>query len=119
MKKIIAAVALTLATIFGLTACASEPIEVPAGSVIIDVRTPEEFASGHVEGAVNINLESAEFTDLIGQLDPAGTYFVYCRSGNRSTQAAEYMASVGFTNVTNLGGYNDASNKLGLPLVTN
>lgn len=118
MKKILATIALALTTAVGLTACASEPLDVPAGSVIIDVRTPEEFATGHVDGAVNISLEAAEFSDLIGQLDPAGNYFVYCRSGNRSTQAAEYMASVGFTNVTNLGGYQDASNKLGIPLVT-
>lgn len=119
MTKLIATIALALTSVFGLAACASEPLEVPSGSIIIDVRTPEEFATGHVDGAININLQAAEFTDLIGQLDPAGNYFVYCRSGNRSTQAAEYMTSVGFTNVTNLGGYQDASNKLGIPLVTN
>lgn len=72
--------------------------------VLIDVRTPEEFAEGHLEGAVNINLQGADFEGEIAELDPEGTYVVYCRSGNRSAQAATIMAEAGFTDVRDLGG---------------
>lgn len=73
------------------------------GVTIIDVRTPEEFAAGHVDGAVNINLESGTFEADIAQLDPNAAYAVYCRSGNRSGQATTIMGDAGFTDVTNLG----------------
>jgi len=74
------------------------------GTVIIDVRTPAEFAEGHLAGAVNIDVESPDFAARIAQLDPAGTYAVYCRSGNRSAAALSQMATVGFTNIYHLGG---------------
>ncbi|MDO5060597.1 MAG: rhodanese-like domain-containing protein [Actinomycetaceae bacterium] len=84
---------------------------------IIDVRTPEEFAAGHVEGAVNIDIHSPDFASQIQQLDPQGQYAVYCRSGNRSTQAAQFMTDNGFTNVTNLGALEQAAQELNLPIV--
>lgn len=74
------------------------------GVTIIDVRTPEEFAAGHVDGAVNINLQSGTFESDIAQLDPNAAYAVYCRSGNRSSEATAIMGEAGFTDVTNLGG---------------
>ncbi|WP_371173993.1 rhodanese-like domain-containing protein [Buchananella felis] len=92
--------------------------EVAAEAVLIDVRTPEEFAAGHLEGAINIDVNSADFATKIGELDPAGTYLVYCRSGNRSGQAVEQMKGMGFQNVTNAGGFQQASADLGLPIVT-
>lgn len=63
--------------------------------VVIDVRTPEEFDAGHVEGAELISLQSETFADDIGALDPDARYVVYCRSGNRSAQAAEQMREIG------------------------
>ncbi len=72
------------------------------GVQIIDVRTPEEFASGHIAGAVNIPVQAADFAAQIGALDPAGEYAVYCRSGNRSQPAVEAMAAAGITNVYEL-----------------
>ena len=72
--------------------------------VLVDVRTPEEFAEGHLEGAVNINLQGPDFEGEIAELDPEATYVVYCRSGNRSAQAAAIMAEAGFTDVRDLGG---------------
>ena len=72
------------------------------GTQIIDVRTPEEFAEGHIAGAVNIPVESADFLDNVAQLDPSGTYAVYCRSGNRSQGAVDGMASVGIGNIYEL-----------------
>jgi rhodanese-related sulfurtransferase len=87
------------------------------GTVIIDVRTPQEFAEGHIEGAVNIPVESPDFRDNVAQLDPNVTYAVYCRSGNRSQGAVEEMASVGLTDIYELEsgtvGWSDA----GQPLV--
>lgn len=75
-----------------------------AGVTVVDVRTPEEYAAGHLDGAVNMNVEGPEFSTQIATLDPAGTVAVYCRSGRRSAVAAEQMAGVGFTSIVNLAG---------------
>jgi rhodanese-related sulfurtransferase len=69
--------------------------------VIVDVRTPEEFAAGHLPNAVNINVEAKDFDTQIASLDKAVTYGVYCRSGNRSGVASEKMANAGFTSIIN------------------
>lgn len=73
-------------------------------AVIVDVRTPGEFQSGHIPNAINIDISSAEFPDKINALDRNKEYYVYCRSGGRSTTACQYMASLGFKNVNNLYG---------------
>jgi phage shock protein E len=87
--------------------------------IILDVRTPEEFASGHIEGALNINFNSGDFANEITRLNPSETYAIYCRSGNRSGQAASIMHKAGFHDVSNLdGGVIDWTNA-GLPLVLN
>lgn len=72
------------------------------GVQIIDVRTPEEFASGHIAGAVNIPVQAPDFAAQIGALDPAGQYAVYCRSGNRSQPAVQAMEAAGITNIYEL-----------------
>jgi 3-mercaptopyruvate sulfurtransferase SseA len=56
----------------------------PPGLVVLDVRTPEEFAAGHIAGASNVDLNSATFATAVAKLDPKLPYFVYCHSGNRS-----------------------------------
>ena len=87
--------------------------------IILDVRTPEEFASGHIEGALNIDFNSGDFANEITRLNPSETYAIYCRSGNRSGQAASIMHKAGFHDVSNLdGGVIDWTNA-GLPLVLN
>jgi rhodanese-related sulfurtransferase len=89
------------------------------GVIIVDVRTPEEFASGHIQGALNINFNSGDFANEITRLNPSETYAVYCRSGSRSGQAASIMHKAGFHDVSNLnGGVIDWTND-GLPLVMN
>jgi rhodanese-related sulfurtransferase len=89
------------------------------GVIILDVRTPEEFASGHIEGALNIDFNSGNFANEITRLNPSETYAVYCRSGSRSGQAASIMHKAGFHDVSNLnGGVIDWTND-GLPLVMN
>lgn len=65
------------------------------GVQIIDVRTPSEFAEGHIQGAANMPVQQADFAARVSQLDPNSTYAVYCRSGNRSKGAVEQMRSAG------------------------
>jgi phage shock protein E len=78
------------------------------GTVVIDVRTPEEFNSGHVQGALNIPVESPDFAAQVSALDPGTTYAIYCRSGNRSAVATSEMGSMGFTYIYDLeGGFTD------------
>ena len=75
-------------------------------AMLIDVRTPVEVAAGQLEGAVNIDFISSNFTDLIGKLDKEKAYFVYCRSGVRSANACQKMHEMGFERLANLaGGY--------------
>jgi phage shock protein E len=90
-----------------------------AGVVTVDVRTPGEFMTGHIQGAQNIDFESGNFENEISALDKDGTYAVYCRSGNRSGQAVAIMHDAGFHNVYNLnGGIIDWTNS-GMMLVNN
>lgn len=74
------------------------------GVTVIDVRTPEEFAAGHIPGAININVESDDFVGQIALLDPTASYAVYCRSGNRSRAAINIMTLAGFTSLVGLEG---------------
>lgn len=94
----------------------AEVVSTP-GAQIIDVRTPEEFAEGHLEGAVNMNVQGADFAAQISSLDPAGLYAVYCRSGNRSQAAVAAMADGGLSGIfeleTGIVGWQEA----GLPVV--
>lgn len=73
-------------------------------AVLVDVRTPGEFATGHIDQAVNIDFENPSFVPEIKKLDITKTYFVYCRSGNRSGQAVSVMKSNGVKNIYELSG---------------
>jgi len=70
--------------------------------IIIDIRTPEEFNEGHIENAVNIDFYSETFKEDLDKLDKNKTYFIYCRSGNRSGRAMPIMKELGFKEVYNL-----------------
>lgn len=71
--------------------------------VIVDVRTPEEFAAAHVAGAINIPVETiADAPAALANKDQ--TIFLYCRSGNRSAQAAGKLAQLGYTDLVDFGG---------------
>jgi rhodanese-related sulfurtransferase len=85
--------------------------------MIIDVRTPAEFSGGHLDGAVNIDIQSPDFTSQIEALDRNGSYVVYCRSGNRSGMAMAQMLDMGFTDVSNAGSVEEASASLGIAIV--
>lgn len=80
--------------------------------VIIDVRTPDEFADSRVAGAINIDILSTDFKNRISALDKTKTYKVYCRSGNRSDQAMQIMKSNGFKDVENIGSVSQAAKRL-------
>lgn len=88
------------------------------GVTLIDVRTPEEFAEGHIGGATMIDFYAPDFADQIGKLDREQRYLVYCRSGNRSGQTTALMAQLGFEQVADLDGGVIAWSAAGLPLGT-
>jgi phage shock protein E len=88
------------------------------GVQIIDVRTPEEFAMGHIEGAVNFNVQGPDFGAQIATLDPSGTYAVYCRSGNRSVAAVDYLSEQGINGVFELESGIIGWGQAGLPVVS-
>jgi phage shock protein E len=89
----------------------------PEDLVILDVRTPEEFAEGHIEGAVMIDFYSDTFDAELAALDPDVSYVVYCRSGNRSGQTITKMEQIGFQSVEDIDGGVVAWASAGLPLV--
>jgi len=87
------------------------------GVVVLDVRTAGEFASGHIENAINIDVESSDFDSQIAKLDKKVEYAVYCHSGRRSGIASDKMVKSGFEKVTNLNGGIQAWQSAGFPLV--
>ena len=72
--------------------------------ILIDVRTPREFAEGHLPGAENINIYDEDFKDQFAKFNKQETIYVYCRSGSRSAKAQHMLQAIGFTNVINLEG---------------
>ncbi|MDX1912924.1 MAG: rhodanese-like domain-containing protein [Saprospiraceae bacterium] len=78
-------------------------LEAAENPVLLDVRTQGEFAAGTLPGALNLDIMSASFTQKVKQLDKGVTYFVFCRSGNRSAQACQIMHKMGY-DVRNLSG---------------
>ena len=127
-KSVRIAVSVVAATVLvgGLSACGSSSSSndtVPVGEVtltpasnLIDVRTAEEFAEGAINGAKNIVLENGDLEKALPTLDKDAAYSVYCRSGRRSAVAVEMMKQAGFTNVTDLGGIEEAAQALALPI---
>ena len=79
-------------------------MEEESSYIILDVRTPEEFKGGHIPGAINIDNETIGSEEITELPDKEQLIFVYCRSGNRSKQAAEKLAKLGYTNITEFGG---------------
>lgn len=86
------------------------------GAQLIDVRTPQEVATGKVAGATMINYRDGDFVDKIGKLDKEKPVFIYCRSGGRSGQAAAKMERMGFVHIVDMKGGMMAWDKAGLPV---
>ena len=130
MKKLVAFLAVPLMVV--LSACSGSNVKInqlnadgfasniqnPA-TVILDVRTAGEYAAGHIAGAINIDVESANFDSKIANLDKDVEYSIYCHSGRRSMIAANKMAETGFTKLTNLQDGIISWQAAGFPLVTN
>ncbi len=82
-------------------------MEEESGYIILDVRTPEEFGERHIPGAINIPNETIGTEEIPDLPDREQLILVYCRSGNRSKQASEKLADLGYTNIVEFGGIND------------
>lgn len=87
----------------------------PADLVILDIRTAEEFAAGHLAGAINIDYYASDFEDQLADLNLDVPYVMYCNSGNRSSNALPVMDSLGFQEVYELDGGIQAWFGAGLP----
>ncbi|MCU7729387.1 rhodanese-like domain-containing protein [Actinoplanes sp. KI2] len=112
-----ATLAMSASLITAATGCtdAGPPIAGQAAArTLIDVRTPAEFAGGHLRNALNIDVQSPTFTSDVGRLDRSGSYLIYCRSGNRAESAITIMRTLGFTDLINGGGY-DQLKSTGVP----
>ena len=117
MKKVVALTAAAIAVVGLLAGCSSsndaikkvDPVAfndvvTHPGVIVLDVRTPEEFKTGHLVNAININLEGSDFASEVSKLDKNSTVAVYCRSGNRSGVATKQMAELGFTDMYDMQG---------------
>ena len=126
MKKLIAVI---FASTLALTSCGGSSAAVDlnpaefqakaqeAGVVLLDVRTAGEFYAGHIEGAINIDIEGMTFEGEIAGLDNTKTYAIYCQSGRRSRIAVETMNKAGFTKLFNLDQGIGSWQAAGLPVV--
>ena len=116
-------IALTISTILLLAGCTSNTqqernyrqismteaitmMEQESNYIILDVRTPEEFASGHIPKAINIPNEVIGTSEIPELPDKDQLILVYCRSGNRSKQASEKLVALDYTNIVEFGGIN-------------
>ena len=119
LRTLALAAVMTAALLTGACSSTTVPEIDTAGATVIDVRTPSEYAAGHLEGAVNIDVQNENgFLAGVRQLDRDGTFVVYCRSGNRSAAAANRMRDLGFTDVVDAGGFDEAAAATGLRVVT-
>ena len=99
------------------TTAPTDAASAPVDNMVIDVRTPGEFAEGHLDGAVNLDLEGGVFEQQFSKLSKDGTYSIYCRSGRRSAVAVQMMKDAGYTFVIDLSGLEDAKAATGLDIV--
>lgn len=85
--------------------------------VVLDIRTPGEFAAGHIENAINIDYFSQNFASRLNQLDKNKTYVMHCKSGGRSSRALSIFEDLKFKNLIHLSGGFDEWSTNGLPVV--
>ncbi len=116
--KLLAAAMIAMFAVASLTACSTtEPIDMATVAAVIDVRTPEEVAAGHLHGSLHIDIQGSDFASKMNELDKSANYVVYCRSGNRASSAIDWMTENGFTGtLTNAGSLADAAVTTGLAI---
>ena len=78
------------------------------GFVLIDVRTPEEYAQGFIDGAINMDMKNENFVSNVQQIDKNKKVYLYCKAGGRSAKASKVLDSLGYKNIINLEGGFDA-----------
>lgn len=81
---------------------AQDALQTTPDVIVMDIRTPDEFRSGHLRGAVNIDFYGKDFQAHIDALDKEATYFIYCRTGRRSGVTVRHMAQTGFKHILHL-----------------
>ena len=86
---------------------AQKMMESETGYLIVDVRTPQEYAEGHIPHAINVPLDTIGTNPPAELPDKAQMIFVYCRSGARSMTASNKLAQMGYTNIVEMGGIKD------------
>jgi rhodanese-related sulfurtransferase len=86
--------------------------------IILDVRTPAEYAGGHIENAVNLDYYEDDFEATLDTWDKSKTYLIYCRTGSRSAAVMKIMQKLEFTEVYNMLGGINAWTDAGLPTVS-
>ena len=132
-RRLIPFAILALVAVFTIAACGSDSDEsgspgaytvTPAEAValiedgertVIDVRSPAEYSQSHIVGAINIDVDGASFSEQIAELDPDEPLLLYCRSGNRSAEAAEQMEQAGIKDIADAGGLADLA-RAGAPV---
>ena len=92
--------------------------EDPSRVILVDVRSPEEYASGYLQGARNIPHDRIGVEIAAVAPDKSARIILYCRSGRRANTALETLRAMGYTDVSNYGGLEDARERLGLPVIT-
>ncbi|MFI8595114.1 rhodanese-like domain-containing protein [Microbacterium sp. NPDC078428] len=117
LRAVALGAALALSVVMsGCAATAPGSIVIGDDTVVVDVRTPAEYAGGHLDGAINIDFQSPQFDAAIAELDPDDEYVVYCQTGNRSAQAVAAMEDAGL-DVQDAGGISEAERATGLAIV--
>ena len=86
---------------------AVEMMKKESGYIILDVRRPDEYAEGHIPGAINIPNEKIGTAEISELPDKSQLILVYCRSGRRSKEASEKLVKLGYTNIVEFGGIQD------------
>jgi rhodanese-related sulfurtransferase len=86
---------------------AAKAVGMLSSRTVVDVRTPAEYAAGHIAGAQNFDVDAADFGTRIAALDKKASYLVYCHSGRRSGIAAAQMVAAGFTDIADGGALAD------------
>ena len=124
MRRLLLLLVIGLLSVTTLTACSSSTTHtvnpdqaksmIDQGAGVLDVRTPEEFAQGHLVGAINIDVENPDFQTKVASLQKDATWVVYCHSGRRAALAISEMSTMGFTDLSNAGGFADLANA-GIP----
>lgn len=89
-----------------------ERMESDAEYILLDVRRADEFEAGHIPGAVNLPNEEIGTDEIPSLPDKTQTIYIYCRSGNRSRQAADKLLALGYTNIIEFGGIIDYTGEL-------